>query len=486
VAHYHFRKCHLRYLFAAIRRRLTCALARDPADSPQQQGRLHRIAWLGEPRRYPSRNIQVRRIAIPRGYSRGRTGRTSRSHSQCALCSQSRRCYDPRRTSRLGLVLAGQRAEAAVASQEATPEAASDVTTTGGKAGYLPEFNGATTVVDSPVFVLGSDIGIGTATPTATLDVSGTALVSGLLTAGGATLDGSLTLSSLGTGTASGGFDSQLLKIEASAYNSSSKSVVNPRFEWQAVHAGNDTATPSATLELLSSTSTSSASPTGFFFNANGTVNFAPGQTLPGADITGTVNASGYDLGGSLFATGSTAARSAYLGFAGNTSSSGTEDTGVGYQALHTNTTGSYDTANGFQAPVSNTTGNDDTAVGEGALANNTTGNENTANGFQALFSNTTGGENTGSGVDALVNNTTGSSNTAIGYLAGPDSSSTSLTYSTAVGAYATVSQSNSVVLGQTTTGMPGGSYVNVGIALPRRDRPWRRQWGRRASLGQC
>ncbi len=65
--------------------------------------------------------------------------------------------------------------------------------------------------------------------------------------------------------------------------------MLNPRFEWQAAITGNDTASPSATLNLLSSTTSAGATNTGFHFNANGTVNFAPGQTFPGTG-PGTIN----------------------------------------------------------------------------------------------------------------------------------------------------------------------------------------------------
>ena len=275
-----------------------------------------------------------------------------------------------------------------------TSNAALDVTTTGGTAGYVPEFNGTATIFDSPVFVLGSDVGIGTTTPTATLDVKGTALLTGLLTAnGGATIGGTLSLPATGTATASGGFNSQMLKIYTSGYDSSSKTVVDPRFEWQAVESGNNTASPTATLNLLSSATAAGATNTGFSFNMNGTINFATGQTLPGADITGTVNSStGYDLGGQLFATGSTATDSAYLGFAGNTSSTGFLDTGTGYKALASNTAGEGNTASGFDALSLNTTGNYNTASGASALYFNTTGGDNTASGYQALYYNTTGG----------------------------------------------------------------------------------------------
>jgi hypothetical protein len=189
-------------------------------------------------------------------------------------------------------MLAGSKAdELATAAVSAATTTASTVTTTGGTSGYLAEFSGTSTIADSPVFVSGADVGIGTTTPTATLDVNGTALISGALTAnGGATIGGPLELAPTGTATAAAGDNSQMLKFYTSAYNSTSSAVVNPRFEWQAAVTGNDTASPSATLNLLSSTTSAGATNTGFSFNANGTVNFASGQTFPGTG-NGTITA---------------------------------------------------------------------------------------------------------------------------------------------------------------------------------------------------
>jgi hypothetical protein len=241
------------------------------------------------------------------------------------------------------------------------PNIVSNVTTTGGTAGYMPEFNGTATIVDSPVFVLGSDIGIGTTTPKATLDVDGT------------------------------------------------------------------------------------------------------------------VKATSYDLGGTLFDAGSASRQDAYLGFSGNTGANdGGGNTGVGYHALLNNM--------GIQYPFESIS-TDNTAIGSDALFSNTTGNFNVASGNEALYSNTTGGWNTADGESALYSNTTGSNNTAVGLASGPDLNSHNLSNTTALGAHATVSQnnstalganayvsqSNSLVLGQ-TTGSPGASHVNVGIgtAAPR------------------
>ena len=59
------------------------------------------------------------------------------------------------------------------------------------------------------------------------------------------------------------------------------------------------------------------------------------------------------------------------------------------------------------------------TAIGSRALQSNTTGGWNTANGANALYSNTTGYGNTANGSQALNRNTMGSSNTANGLYAG-------------------------------------------------------------------
>ena len=100
------------------------------------------------------------------------------------------------------------------------------------------------------------------------------------------------------------------------------------------------------------------------------------------------------------------------------------------------------------------TTGSTNTGIGAFSLRNNTNGFGNTAVGHGALY-NTNSGQNTGVGIDALSNNTSGSQNTAIGYNA--NVSAGSLTNATAIGAQATVSASNSLVL---------GNNANVGIGI--------------------
>ena len=82
----------------------------------------------------------------------------------------------------------------------------------------------------------------------------------------------------------------------------------------------------------------------------------------------------GFDLGGQPFAFGSQASFNAYLGFAGNSSTTGTDNTASGFGALMADTTGSENSASGSCALYFNTTGNRNTANGDIALNNNITG----------------------------------------------------------------------------------------------------------------
>lgn len=92
-------------------------------------------------------------------------------------------------------------------------------------------------------------------------------------------------------------------------------------------------------------------------------------------------------------------------------------------------------TAIGSSALGLNITGTNNTAIGFNTLAFNTTGNQNTAGGAYALFSNANGSFNTAHGYGALQSNTSGSLNTAAGYSA--LASAVGATNNTASGAWA-------------------------------------------------
>jgi len=398
--------------------------------------------------------------------------------------------------------LAHPASEAAAALSPAiTPDTATNVTTTGGTSGYLPVFTGASTVVDSILFQSATGIGVGDVpNSTAVFDVNGKSIWRGLLN-----------VSRAGNATTTAGFDSYPIFLQGSVYNSATKASVMPAFQLQVEPTGNDTATPGATFNLLANSTGGAPAETGLYFNTNGTIHFATRQTFPGTGagtitgvtpgtgltgggstgsvtlnldttkvpllaasntftgnqtITGNLTASAtvsagvvnaatlFELGGTLFAFGSIGDESAYLGYAGNFSNTGTQNTGTGFGALQQETTGSSNTANGYAALYSNTTGQSNTASGFDALYFNTIGFDNAASGAQALYSNTTGGSNTASGYQALYSNTTGVANTASGKFALLDNVSGNSNTAAGVGA-----------LSENTTG--GSNTASGESALP-------------------
>jgi hypothetical protein len=371
-------------------------------------------------------------------------------------------------------------------------------TTTGtGTAKFVPVWTGPTALGDSALYQAAGGtsprMGINTTSPVTTLDINGSSTVRGTLNLPSA------------AATATTGANSPILELSGSAFNSKTKTAAAQKFAWQAVASGNDTTAPSANLNLLYGAGTAAPAATGLAISPKGLITFSAGQTFPGAGntikagyglissetgntqtltvdgslipllaqnntfagtqtvnylnvneqvATASINATqGYYLDGSAFAFGSNLEANAYLGFAGNQSDgAGTGNTGVGAEALNLISSGSYNTALGSQAMLLDNAGAQNVAVGS-----------------DSLYGTSTGSDNTAIGTSALANNTTGSNNTALGDSAGPDAASPKLANSTAIGANAIVSQSNSLVLGQTTAGKVGSSHVNVGIgtAIP-------------------
>jgi hypothetical protein len=352
-----------------------------------------------------------------------------------------------------------------------------------------------------------TSVGIGTTTPAAMLDVHGTGNFTGLITfAAGQTFPGTGTITGVTAGTdltGGGGSGNVTLNVDTT------KVVTG-------VVAGTDL-TGGGTGGLLRLNLDTTKVP---LLTANNT--FTGNQTVNGnLSATGVVTGSSYQIGSNLFAFGSYANFNAFLGFAGNTTMTGTANTASGYGALFFNTTGVSNTASGYGALFSNTTGNYNSASGLDALYSNTTGNDNTASGLGALYYNTTGSGNTATGLDALYGNTgsyntasgeqalyfnttgsgntsagdwalqyntTGGANTAIGALSGlttdrsymTGSSNTFLGYNTspstgtlnnatAIGAYAEVDANNSLVLGSINgvNGAAANTLVGIGTTAP-------------------
>jgi hypothetical protein len=129
-------------------------------------------------------------------------------------------------------------------------------------------------------------------------------------------------------------------------------------------------------------------------------------------------------------------------------------DTFVGISSGSSSVTGGYDTALGYQALASATNGAYNVAIGAKALQNATSPIDNTAVGQAALTSLTTGSYNTalgtGAGTTGIGSDTTGTNNTFLGYDATPGQSAYQVSNSSAIGTNSTVNQSNAVILGCT------------------------------------
>ena len=267
-------------------------------------------------------------------------------------------------------------------------------------ANRVAKFTTACTIHQSQIFDNGTNVGVGTTTPGATLDVNGN--ISGRDNLGLP----QTTKSTIGVITL-GGSSFVHACCSASAENT-----------FVGVNAGNFT-----TSGVGHNTATGFKA---LFANSTGNENTATG----------------------------------YFALAANTN--GNSNTAFGHEALQSNTSGFNNTAVGFSALLSNGTGRDNTAVGDSALGSNTKGFQNVAVGESALFAGPGGFNNTAVGFAADSSDGTGSNNTSLGFQAGTLIGG--LTNATAIGAFAGAEHSNSIVLGCTLACPNGAAAPNVGI----------------------
>ena len=121
----------------------------------------------------------------------------------------------------------------------------------------IPLWSTATDIESSAISQTGSGatakIGIGTTAPATTLKVvKGSATIRGA-----ASVLGALSLPATGTATATAGKSSQPANLAAlPSFNGSNSTAVTQTFQFKAEPVGNNTATPSATLNLLFGTGT--------------------------------------------------------------------------------------------------------------------------------------------------------------------------------------------------------------------------------------
>jgi hypothetical protein len=200
--------------------------------------------------------------------------------------------------------------------------------------------------------------------------------------------------------------------------------------------------------------------------STKGSSNLFLGEKSGNANTTGSTNVFIGAFAGFLNSTG---ARNLFVGAqAGRANTIGTDNSFIGLNAGTRNTSGSSNLFIGINAGEFNLTGSSNlfvgsntggantgdfnTLVGPSAGNSNTSGTKNAFFGYNAGLYNSGGANNVYVGASAGINTANGNSNVALGYNASPLEG---LTNATAVGANATVSASNSVVL---------GNNANVGI----------------------
>ena len=192
----------------------------------------------------------------------------------------------------------------------------------------------------------------------------------------------------------------------------------------------------------------------GATLDVNGSAIVRDNATVNGnLSATGVVTGSSYQIGSNLFAWGSFSNFNAFLGFGGNSATTGTGNTASGVAALQTNTTGSNNTASGAYALDGNS------------------GSNNTVIGFQAIYGEGTGSFNTALGaLSGLTNDSsdmTGTNNTFLGI--GTAISTGTVSNATAIGANADVTESNALVLGSINgvNGATASTNVGIGTTAP-------------------
>jgi trimeric autotransporter adhesin len=297
----------------------------------------------------------------------------------------------------------------------------------------VPTLAGANTFTAANFFA--TNVGIGTVTPAAKLEVNGAAQVDGnvTITTSGSGLifaDGSKQTTAAGGGGGGGSITGVTAGTGLTGGGTSGIVTLNLNTALVPTLAGNNSFTGTNTFASGVVTSVTAGTDltgggTGGAVTLN--LNTALVPTLAGANTFAATNtfAGNISLGGSVLYQGSPV-----LQFPGGLS---TFNTSLGFEALSSASSGSGNTALGGAALNNNSSGAYNTASGATALGGNIAGSFNTASGYGAL-SNNNGSYNTAVGVGALMTDVSGSGSVAIGYDALSNSTATGTASNTAVG----------------------------------------------------
>jgi trimeric autotransporter adhesin len=297
----------------------------------------------------------------------------------------------------------------------------------GYKLGFQTYNSTSGTITTKMVLDTDGNVGIGTTTPSAKLEVTGLVYQTGL---GNSTYFGDQ------AGASDDLSDNRNVGVGYQSLYSNTSGYYNVANGYQALYLNTTGSNNVATgyNSLQSNTTGSNNVATGYNslrFNTTGNCNIATGYQALYANTTGSHNVANGASSLRFNTTGNYNVASGYQSLYSNISGSynvatgcralfynttGSYNVASGLQALYSNTTGCYNVASGVQSLFSNISGTSNIANGAYSLQSNTTGSHNIATGYQALNKNTTGSYNVASGLQALYYNTTGCHNIASGY----------------------------------------------------------------------
>ncbi len=146
-----------------------------------------------------------------------------------------------------------------------------------------------TTFTDKRYLQLAGGTLTGALTGTTATFTSGLTGTTAAFTAGLASTTGTFTgtvseagalLPGTGAATATQGYNSNALDLQASSFSSTNSAPIMQDFRWQAEPTGNDSSNPSGSLNLLFGANGAAPAETGLSIASNGLITFAPGQTF--------------------------------------------------------------------------------------------------------------------------------------------------------------------------------------------------------------
>lgn len=286
----------------------------------------------------------------------------------------------------------------------------------------------------------------------------------------------------LGSGWANSGTDNSFFGTSSGLNNSTGSS---NSFFGNNSGMFNQTGASNSFFGHFSGRNNTTGSSNSFFGGNSGWQNTTGQRNAIFGSIAGFNNASGSNNSffgwQSGFANTSGDANTFVGGSSGKANTTGYQNSFFGTEAGGANTTGNSNAFFGFRAGWSNTTGFSNSIFGDGAGSATSTGSSNSFFGKDAGQANTTGGSNSFFGTGAGIQNTSGILNTFVGAVAGGNNTigqnnvfigsgagnpnvSTQVSNSVAIGSNATVSTSNTIVLGTTAQSTQIFGAMRAGI----------------------